>query len=88
MKSLRVIALALVLSAAYSVQQGEAGRPVCYGTCTVECAEGTYTYYHTAAHRCCEKEEMCPGATVTWFPEYSWECSEAFGFICPFEPLW
>lgn len=85
MKFLRVFALAAILSATYGVQ-GEASRPVCYGTCTVECAEGTYTYYRTPAHQCCAKEEICPGATVTWFPDYSWECWDAFGFICPFEP--
>jgi hypothetical protein len=89
MKSLlRVVALVLIFSAAYGVQV-EASRLVCYGTCTVECGSGeTYSYPYTAAHRCCEKEVMCPGGTgtVTWFPEPSWECWNAWAFVCPYEP--
>jgi hypothetical protein len=82
MKSLlRVVALVLVLSATYGVR-GEAAGPVCYGTCTVQCADGTYTSYRTAYGSCCEVEPMCPGATMSWSPGPYWQCAHVSPYIC------
>lgn len=91
MKSLlRIVALPLIFSTVY-VSKDAAAVEWCRGTCTVQCNSGpTYTYPDTPANRCCEKESVCPGMsgnTVQWYPNYSWECSEAFAFVCPFEPF-
>lgn len=86
MKSLlRVLALAVILSATY-VSREAAAIQWCRGTCTVHCASGaTYYYYDTPEYQCCAKSSVCPNGDgwAEWYPGSYPECWGAWASICP-----